>query len=133
MRRPGWVWGRLRSHIPTPPEPAIETLTIEGTEVLIEGAGTDTIVMMHGWPDTLRLWDATVGALKDGYRCVRFTQPGFEPGSPRRMRSLDELMALYAVIIDRVSPGRPVTLLLHDWGCVFGYQYAMRHPARVAR
>jgi pimeloyl-ACP methyl ester carboxylesterase len=89
--------------------------------------------MMHGWPDTLRLWDGTVAALKDGYRCVRFTQPGFDPAHPRRMRSLDALVTLYAAIIDRVSPGRPVTLLLHDWGCVFGYQYAMRHPARVAR
>ncbi len=89
--------------------------------------------MMHGWPDTLRLWDGTVAALKDGYRCVRFTQPGFDAAHPRRKRTLDELVQLYAAIVDRVSPGRPVTLLLHDWGCVFGYQYAMRHPARVAR
>jgi cis-3-alkyl-4-acyloxetan-2-one decarboxylase len=88
---------------------------------------------MHGWPDTLRLWDGTVAALQDRYRCVRFNQPGFAPGSPRRMRTLDELVAHYAAIVDKVSPGRPVTLLLHDWGCIFGYQYAMRHPGRVAR
>ena len=35
--------------------------------------------------------------------------------------------------MDRISPGQPVTLMLHDWGCIFGYQFAMRHPDRVAR
>jgi len=24
-------------------------------------------------------------------------------------------------------------LLLHDWGCLFGYELAARHPQRVAR
>ncbi len=116
-----------------PPENALETLTVNGTEVRIEGSGPGTIVLLHGWPDTLDLWDTTVDALKDRFRCVRFTQPGFAAGDERRMRSLDELVAHYAAIVDRASPGKPVTLLLHDWGCVFGYQYAMRHPGRVAR
>lgn len=111
----------------------VETISVEGVEVRIEGDGPDTIVMLHGWPDTLELWDSTVEALKDRYRCVRFTQPGFAAGDVRRMRSLDELVSLYAAIVDRVSPHKPVTLLLHDWGCVFGYQYAIRHPQRVAR
>lgn len=107
-------------------------MIVEGIEVHIEGVGP-TIVMLHGWPDTYRLWDATVEALKDRFRCVRFTQPGFDPAHPPAPRTLDELTRVYAAIIDQVSPGEPVTLLLHDWGCVFGYQYAMRHPQRVAR
>lgn len=111
----------------------METLTVDGIEVRIEGDGPDTVVLLHGWPDTLALWDGMVEALKDRYRCVRFTQPGFDRSHPRRVRKLDELVNLYAAIVDRVSPEAPVTLLLHDWGCVFGYQYAMRHPQRVAR
>jgi cis-3-alkyl-4-acyloxetan-2-one decarboxylase len=47
--------------------------------------------------------------------------------------SADEMVALLLAVADRVSPGRPVTLLLHDWGCVFGYEFAARHPQRVAR
>jgi pimeloyl-ACP methyl ester carboxylesterase len=31
-----------------------------------------------------------------------------------------------------VSPDRPVTLVLHDWGCFFGYQYYMKNPSRVS-
>lgn len=111
----------------------LNTLKIEGLDVHIEGDGPGTIVMMHGWPDTHHLWDATVQALKDRFRCVRFTQPGFDRAGPRRSPSLDELVRIYAAIVDAVSPDVPVTLLLHDWGCVFGYQYAMRHPQRVAR
>ena len=37
------------------------TLQVSDVEVYIEGAG-DTIVMVHGWPDTYRLWDAQVAA-----------------------------------------------------------------------
>jgi pimeloyl-ACP methyl ester carboxylesterase len=106
---------------------------IEGVELHVEGEGDETIVMMHGWPDTWRLWDAQVAALAGRYRCVRFTQPGFDAAGPARSPSLDELVRIYAGIVDHVSPGRPVTLMLHDWGCVFGLQYAMRHPQRVAR
>ena len=39
--------------------------------------------MVHGWPDTYRLWDGQVEALKDRYRCVRFTLPGFDAAQPR--------------------------------------------------
>jgi pimeloyl-ACP methyl ester carboxylesterase len=27
----------------------------------------------------------------------------------------------------------PVTLLVHDWGCLFGYQFAMSYPEKVER
>jgi cis-3-alkyl-4-acyloxetan-2-one decarboxylase len=107
--------------------------SVEGVDIHVEGQGDHTLVMVHGWPDTHRLWDATVAALKDRYRCVRFTLPGYDKDKPPRKPSLDELVRVYAAAVDSVSPGAPVTLVLHDWGCVFGYQYAMRHPQRVAR
>ena len=98
--------------------------------MIVEGAGPRTIVMVHGWPDTHRLWDSTVEALKGQYRCVRFTLPGFEPGAPKRAYSFSALMETLRQIVEPVVP---VTLLLHDWGCLFGYQFAMRHPEMVER
>ena len=56
---------------------------IDDVEVHVEGEGAETIVMVHGWPDTYRLWDSAVAALKDRYRCVRFTLPGFDAAKPR--------------------------------------------------
>ncbi len=108
-------------------------LTIDGIEVYIEGNGPKTLIMIHGWPDTHRLWDGTVEALRDRHRCVRFTLPGFDPGGPPRPTTLTGMVALFRSVVDAVSPQHPVTLLLHDWGCVFGYEFAHRHPARVER
>lgn len=101
-------------------------------ELRIAGQGPQTIVMVHGWPDTWRLWDAQVAALKERFRCVRFSLPGFEPGSPRRAVPLDEMVELLRSAVLQANGGQPVVLLLHDWGCLFGYQFALRHPALVS-
>jgi pimeloyl-ACP methyl ester carboxylesterase len=108
-------------------------MQVNGTEVIVEGSGAESVVMIHGWPDTYRLWDAQVQALKSKYRCVRFTLPGFDLTKPGRAYSLDELVDTVRGIVERVCPGERVTLLLHDWGCVFGYQFASRHPQLVKR
>ena len=106
---------------------------VQGTEVFVQGQGEQTIVMLHGWPDTHRVWDRTVQVLQGQYRCVRFTFPGFEGPSVGAARSLDQITALLLDIVNKASPNQPVTLLLHDWGCFFGYEFAARHPQRVAR
>lgn len=111
-------------------------MQIDGIDILIDGPATDaaeTIIFVHGWPDTGRLWDKQVAALAATYRCVRFTLPGFERRDPVRAYSLDDMVAFIAAVANTLSPDRPVILLLHDWGCLFGYDYAMRHPARVSR
>ncbi len=108
-------------------------LTVQGIDLLIEGEGPDTLLMIHGWPDTHRLWDSTVHALKRNSRCVRFTLPGYDVAKPARATSLAQMTALIADIVDAVSPARPVTLVLHDWGCIFGYEFAARRPEQVAR
>ncbi|MDG5976494.1 hypothetical protein H010_14601 [Hydrogenophaga taeniospiralis CCUG 15921] len=108
------------------------TLDVQGLNVVVEGSGP-TVVMLHGWPDTRALWDDSVASLRDGYCCVRFSLPGFDLSKPPRPVSVNEMCELVGAVVDEVSPGEPVTLLLHDWGCFFGYEYAARHPQRVAR
>ncbi len=108
-------------------------LRVADVDVFVEGQGTDTVVMLHGWPDTRRLWDGTVAALRSDFRCVRFTWPGFDIDRPRRAHALDELVDTLQAVVEAVSPDRPVVLMAHDWGCVFGYEWAMRHPQRVQR
>ena len=112
-----------------------ETLCFEvdGTEVLVDGDGPGTVVMLHGWPDTRALWDDTVARLAPRWRCVRFTLPGCDLERAPRAPTLEQMTAHLAAIVDAVSPAAPVVLLLHDWGAFYGYQYAMRHPQRVAR
>jgi cis-3-alkyl-4-acyloxetan-2-one decarboxylase len=111
----------------------VSKLNVQGIDVFLEGKGEQVILMIHGWPDTYRLWDAQVALLKDKFRCARFSLPGFEVNQAPRSASLEEMIALFKAIADAVSPTQPLTLMLHDWGCMFGYQFAAQYPERVAR
>ena len=108
-------------------------MNIQGVDIHIEGNGPDTLLMLHGWPDTLALWNDTVLALRDTHRCVRFTLPAFDANAPVAPKSLIEMVSFINDVVNAVSPDQPVTLVLHDWGCVFGYEYAAVHPNRVHR
>lgn len=114
------------------------TETVAGIAVLIDepadpADARGTIVLLHGWPDTAALWDGTVAELSPQWRCVRFTLPGFGPGDAPGARTLDEVVEQLHQVVRFADGGRPVTLLLHDWGCLFGYHFLRRYPALVTR
>ncbi len=111
------------------------TDTVAGVAVQIDEPADPqgTIVLLHGWPDTAALWDGTVAALSPRWRCVRFTLPGFAPGDAPGARTLDHVVELLHQVVLHADGGRPVTLLLHDWGCLFGYHLLRQHPERVTR
>jgi pimeloyl-ACP methyl ester carboxylesterase len=114
-------------------------LTIAGRTVLEDGpvdgtvSSRDTVVLLHGWPDTLRLWDGTVAALAGNHRCLRFTMPGFDAADPPGAHTLAAVTDLLHQVVRHAGGGQPVTLVLHDWGCFFGYHFAQQHPELVAR
>jgi cis-3-alkyl-4-acyloxetan-2-one decarboxylase len=109
------------------------TLSVDGVTVFVEGSGAETLLMIHGWPDTYRLWDSTVAALAADFRCARFSLPGFDIAQAPRASSLNELVETIHRVADAVSPDQPVTLVLHDWGCIFGYEFAAQYATRVSR
>lgn len=110
----------------------MQQMAVDGVDIYIEGEGAETIVMIHGWPDTYRVWDAQVAELRHRYRCVRFTLPGFDITKPRRSYSLDAMMRVLLHIVNSVNKKEKVILMLHDWGCVFGYEFYMRNKGLVS-
>lgn len=110
-----------------------QQLQVEEVDVFVEGQGDETIVMIHGWPDTYRLWDKQVDFFKTNYRCVRFTLPGFDIDKPVQAYSLAQTIRIFKSVIEKVSSDRKVILMLHDWGCVFGYQFYMQNQSMVSR
>lgn len=108
-------------------------MNVGGANVIIEGDGDESIVFLHGWPDTHRLWDPQVDELKRSWRCVRFTLPGFARTQQGRAYGLDEVVEHIRRVVTQACPGQRVTLLMHDWGCIYGYQFAARHPQLVSR
>ena len=59
----------------------IRSIRTNVLEVAYEESGPgdgETIVLIHGWPDSVRTWDAVIPALVDaGYRCVTPYLRGF--------------------------------------------------------
>ncbi len=111
--------------------------TVAGVAVQIDEPADreplDTVLLLHGWPDTAALWDGTVAALARQWRCVRFTLPGFAAGDAAGARTLAQVTELLHQVVRQTGGGTPVTLLLHDWGCLFGYHFMRLHPTLVSR
>lgn len=106
----------------------VQRLTVDGVSVHVDGTGDEVIMMIHGWPYDSSLWDAQVAAFSSDYRCVRFSFPS-HAGS----HTIEEVANLYAETVNVVNGGRPVNLMLSDWGCIYGYQFALRYPELVSR
>jgi len=67
-------------------------MKVDGVDILVEGAGAEMIVMVHGWPDTYRLWDAQVAALKDRYRILAYDTRGHgQSAAPSGAYTLEQL------------------------------------------
>ncbi|MEV6432232.1 SDR family oxidoreductase [Nocardia sp. NPDC051463] len=81
----------------------------------------ETIVLVHGWPDTHHLWDAVVPLLAARFHVVTYDTRG-HGRSTRTQRTedyrLDALATDFFAVADAVSPDRPVHVLAHDWGSV---------------
>ncbi len=86
-----------------------------------------TLVMVHGWPDSHAVWDLVADRLAaDGSHVVTFDVRGVGESTPAlvpRPYALDKLAADIDAVIDATSPDRAVHLVGHDWGGVEGWEY----------
>lgn len=81
----------------------------------------ETIVLLHGWPDSHHLWDSVTPFLTERFHVVSVDNRGHGKSSnPSRFQdfALAELASDYRAVIDAVSPDLPVHVLAHDWGSV---------------
>ncbi|WP_280293109.1 SDR family oxidoreductase [Nocardia abscessus] len=81
----------------------------------------ETVVLVHGWPDTHHLWDAVVPLLARRFHVVAYDTRGHGRSTRTRRTEdfrLDLLAADFYAVADAVSPDRPVHVLAHDWGSV---------------
>ena len=96
----------------------------DGVELAVRETGDDaapTIVLVHGFPDSQRVWDEVVERLAPRYHVVTYDVRGAgESTAPRGPRGygLERLVRDLVAVIDDVSPERPVHLVGHDWGSV---------------
>jgi len=95
-----------------------------------EGEG-DVILFLHGNPSASYLWRNIIPHLKGSGRCIavdligmgKSDQPDIEYGYT------DEAAYLEA-FIDSLGL-KDITLVIHDWGAMLGFDYANRHRDNV--
>lgn len=103
----------------------------------VETGTGDPIVFQHGNPTSSWLWREVMPHLAGYGRCIAVDLigmgdsdklPDSGPGSYRLAEQADYLYACWEAlgIRDRV------TLVLHDWGSMLGFDWARRHPQAVA-
>lgn len=83
--------------------------------------GKPTIVLVHGYPDSARVWATVAERLATDFHVVAYDVRGAGTSAkPTRLRDyrLAQLSADLKAVIDKVSPDRPVHLVAHDWGSI---------------
>ena len=100
-----------------------------------EGDG-DAIVFAHGNPTSSYLWRNVMPHLEGLGRLVAADMIGMggsdklRPSGPDRYHYAEQRDYLFA-LWDALDLGDDVTLVLHDWGSVLGFDWANQHRDRI--
>jgi pimeloyl-ACP methyl ester carboxylesterase len=115
----------------------MEIETASGLTFRARGDGPDgapLVLLLHGFPQTSRCWDATLPVLGDaGYRAVAFDQRGYSPGArPDDVAAYkpDRLVADVLEVADALGADR-FHVVGHDFGGMVAWMVAGHHPDRV--
>ncbi|WP_309113553.1 alpha/beta fold hydrolase [Saccharothrix sp.] len=94
-----------------------------------------TVVLVHGYPDTHRVWDAVAAILAEEYHVVTYDVRGAgASGKPRDLAGyrLPVLARDLFAVVDAVSPDQPVHVVAHDWGSIQAWEAVTTPGARIA-
>ncbi|RJL24113.1 SDR family oxidoreductase [Bailinhaonella thermotolerans] len=91
-----------------------------------------TVLLVHGYPDSHRVWDEVADLLAERFHVVRYDVRGAgSSGAPRDVASytLDHLVADMGAVLDAIGKDR-VHLAGHDWGAIQGWEAITRPEVR---
>lgn len=91
----------------------------------------ETVLLMHGWPDSHHLWDEVAPLLRERYRLIRIDNRGHGASdNPAGLQGISTrtIAEDYAAVIAAVADG-PVHVIAHDWGAVSTWELITRPGA----
>ncbi len=119
----------------------MRTVTRDGLVFDVATAGPpggEQVVLLHGFPQSARCWDAVVPALTAaGLRTVAPDQRGYSPGARPASRAayrMSELVADAAAVVEAALDGtghRAAHVVGHDWGAWVAWNLAGLRPELV--
>lgn len=101
------------------------------------GAARPTIVFLHGNPTSSYLWRNVMPHLAEAGRCLAPDLIGMgdseklEGGDASRY-DFETHRRFVDALLEALDVGDDVVLVVHDWGSALGFDWACRHPERVA-
>ena len=97
------------------------------------GSGERTIVLVHGWKGSHRMWDPAVYRLMREFRVIAFDNRGMgESDKPGGRYDFEVLADDLEFVLETLS-AREVTLVGWSMGCTISLEYLARGGARAAR
>jgi pimeloyl-ACP methyl ester carboxylesterase len=113
------------------------TIEIDGLKIFYRQAGpadAPTLLMLHGFPSSSRMWEPLLPLLADKYRLIAPDYPGFghssAPSPSDFEYTFDNLAAVMKVLTTKLGIGDYV-LFLQDYGGPVGFRLALADPERV--
>jgi haloalkane dehalogenase len=112
--------------------------TVKGKRMAyIEAGSGEAIVFQHGNPTSSYLWRNVMPHCASLGRLIACDLIGMgdsdklENPGPDRYSYAEQRDYLFA-LWDRLNLGDRIVLVLHDWGSALGFEWARRHPERIA-
>jgi pimeloyl-ACP methyl ester carboxylesterase len=97
------------------------------------GEGAHTIVLVHGWKGSHRMWDPAVYRLMRGFRVIAFDNRGMgESDKPAGPYDFGVLAADLGFVLETLG-ARDVTLVGWSMGCTISLEYLSHGGGRVGR
>jgi len=112
----------------TAPAESSRFITANGVRLHLRewGLGNQpTVVLVHGYPDSSHVWDATATLLATHFHVVAYDVRGAgKSDAPQQLSdyTLEQLAADFAAVIDSVSPQSAVHVVAHDWGSIQAWE-----------
>lgn len=92
-----------------------------------------TVILVHGYPDSSRVWDGVVDILQHHYHVVTYDVRGCGSSSAPSWvwdYSLGKLSEDLQAVMRAVCPTQPVHLLAHDWGSIQTWESVTDHKLK---
>lgn len=99
---------------------------------IAEGDPTATpLVLVHGYPDNLRVWDKVSAILSRNHLVIRYDVRGAGKSDKPRNTGAYQLSLLEKdlnAVVDTLIPDRPFHLIAHDWGSIQSWESVTGGP-----
>jgi len=94
------------------------------------------VLMVHGNPTWSFYYRNLVKALRDRYRCIVPDHIGCglsdKPSDDEYSYTLSQRISDLATLMDHVGSKAPVHMIVHDWGGMIGFGWAVERSSRIA-